>query len=286
VDPSERNAQMAIARVALLLGLLVTGGQASAASSSLPKLEAVGKTLFEQDRAASLATDRLVESTGQLPDGLRGWVTVPSEQGWRVIFVQERGDTYCSMLNVLVDADGAGPLRRSDTCEPLTADQRAMFLARQTALSALRMRCSEAYNTVVLPREGKEGAWAVYLLAATKEVGKVVVGGHVRVLVGDTGSEILDYQQLSNTCLTLDLPSPAAGKPVALVVTHVLDDHPIETHVFLSLLHGLKLYVMTESAMWSVDKGKIRLVMDGEDFKAYLRKAKAAHDKESSGHNN
>jgi hypothetical protein len=110
----------------------------------------------------------------------------------------------------------------------------------------------------------------VYLLAATKEAGKVVVGGHVRVLVGGDGLEIMDYQQLSNSCLMVDLPSPAAGKPVGLVVTHVLDDHPIETHVFLSLLHGLNLYVMTENALWSVDKGKIRLLMDGEDFKAYL----------------
>jgi hypothetical protein len=71
-----------------------------------------------------------------------------------------------------------------------------------------------------------------------------------------------------------------------LVVTHVLDDHPIETHVFLSLLHGLPLYVITESAMWSVDKGKIRLLMDGEDFRAYMGKARAAHDKEKSGDNN
>jgi len=259
--------------------------QALATASSFPKLEETGKAIYENDRAASLATDRLMEN-GQLPSGIRGWVTFPSDGGWRVLFVEGDGDAACSRLSVLVNAEGAGPLRRSDTCEPLTSDQRAMFLARQTALSALRTRCSEAYNTVVLPHEGKEGAWAVYLLAATKEAGKVVVGGHVRVHVGDTGSEILDYQQPSNTCLTLDLPSPAAGKPFAIVVTHVLDDHPIETHVFLSLLHGLKLYVITESAMWSVDKGKIRLLMDGEDFKAYMGKAKAAHDKENGGDNN
>jgi hypothetical protein len=242
-------------------------------------MERVGDAIFEQDRAAWLATDRIVESTGQIPEGIRGWVTVPSDNGWRVIFVQREGDAYCSVLNVLVNASGAGSLRQSDTCEPLTTGQRAMFLARQTAISALRARCSEAYNTVVLPSEGQDGAWVVYLLAATKEAGKVVVGGHVRVLIGDDGLEIMDYQQLSNSCLTLDLPSPAAGKPVGLVVTHVLDDHPIETHVFLSLLHGLNLYVMTENALWSVDKGKIRLLMDGEDFKSYLEKARVTRDK-------
>lgn len=69
------------------------------------------------------------------------------------------------------------------------------------------------------------------------------------------------------------------------MVTHVLNDHPIETHVFLSLLHGLNLYVMTENALWSVDKGKIRLLMDGEEFKAYVGKARAARDKENSADN-
>jgi hypothetical protein len=269
---------MALPPVALLLAVLAAGGPASAASSNLSELAAVGRTLYAKDRAAWVATDRLVESFGGQPDGLRGWETVPSDEGWRVVFVQETGDGYCSMLSVPVDEEGAGSLRRSETCEPLTSDQRAMFLARQTALSALRTPCSEAYNTVVLQYEGTGAAWAVYLLAATQEAGKVVLGGHVRVLVRDGGLEVADYQPLSNSCLTLDVPSAGEGEPVAMMVTHVLDDHPIETHVFLSLLHELKLYVMTESAMWSVDKGKIGLLLDGEDFKAYLERAKAAAD--------
>lgn len=280
------NALVLISQAALLLALLPTNGQAPASPSTLSRVERVGKAIFEQDRAASLATDRLLKANGQPPDGLRGWVTVPSDDGRRVIFVQGQGDAYCSMLSVLVNAGGAGALRRSEICEPLTADQRAMFLARQTALSALHARCSEAYNTVVLPPEEKEGPWIVYLLATTKDSGKVVVGGHVRVLVDHRGLKVVDYQQLSKTCLTLDLPPATAGKPVALVVSHVLDDHPIETHVFLSLLHAVNLYVMTESAMWSVDKGKLRLIMDGEDFKAYLEKARATRDSAKSADNN
>lgn len=277
---------MAFRRAALLAAVLATGAQTSAADSSRSKAEALGKALFAQDRAASLATDRLLETSGQVPHELRGWVTLPSGEGWRVFFVQDEGGVYCTRLNVLVnEEEGAGPLRRSETCEPLTADQRAMFLARQAALSALRTRCSDAYNTVVLPYEGKEAGWAVYLLAATQEARKVVVGGHVRVLVRDGGQGVVDYQQLSKSCLTLEMPSPDSGKQVALVVTHVLDDHPIETHVFLSLLHDLKLLVMTESSLWSVDKGRIKLLMDGDEFKDYLGKAKKAHDNRNGGGN-
>ncbi len=211
-------------------------------------------------------------------------MSLPFGDSWRVFFVQEEaGDTYCTQLNVLVNEDGAGPLLRSEMCEPLNADQRAMFFARQTAILAMSTRCSDAYNTVVLPYEGKDAAWAVYLLAATAEVGKVVVGGHVRVLVRDGGQGIADYRQLSKSCLTLEMPPPDAERPVALVLTHVLDDHPIETHVFLSLLHEQNLLVMTESALWSVDKGRIKLLMDGDDFKNYLGKAKGAQDKSIKG---
>lgn len=275
---------MAIRKIALFLTALMASSQALATDASLSGLEDVGKALYAKDRAARLATDRLMEN-GQLLSGLRGWVTLPSDGDWRVVFVEEEGEAYCSRMSVLVDENGAGPLGRSETCEPLTSEQRPMFLARQAALSALRTRCSENYNTVVLPHEGPEAAWAVYLLAATQEPGKVVIGGHVRVLVREGGVAIVDYQPLSNTCLTLETPSSGEGKPVALMVFHVLDDHPIETHVFLSLLQKLELYVMTESAMWSVAEGRIKLLMDGEDYKAYIGRAKAAHEEEQGAEN-
>ena len=273
---------MVIPHVALLVALLAIGdpAPAPASSSNLSRLEALGQDLFARDRAAWLATDRVLESK-LMPANVRGWVTVPSGADWRVIFVEGEGDAYCSRLQVLVNKGGAGPPQRSDTCQPLPPVQRKMVLARQTAIAALRNRCPGAYNTIVLPNDGPEGGWAVYLISATQEAGKVVVGGHVRVLVRDDGREVVDYHDLSKTCLTLNLAPPGAGEPVALVVNHILDDHPTEAHVFLSLVHQLKFYVLTESAMWSVDHGQIKLLMDGDDYKAYLERAKkaaAAHE--------
>ena len=80
---------MAIRRFALLLAVLVASSQALATTSSFPELEAVGRTLYSKDRAAWLATDRLVETNGHLPGGILGWVTLPSDEGWRVFFLQE-----------------------------------------------------------------------------------------------------------------------------------------------------------------------------------------------------
>jgi hypothetical protein len=91
--------------------------QALATASSFPKLEETGKVIYENDRAASLATDRLMEN-GPLSSGVRGWVTLPSDGGWRVLFVEGDGDAFCSRLSVQVDKNLAGPLDRSETCKP------------------------------------------------------------------------------------------------------------------------------------------------------------------------
>jgi hypothetical protein len=269
---------MKITTAALVLAWLMPSSQLLAAEPSFPQLEELGEAIYANDNAASLATDRLMES-GEVPRGIRGWVTLQADDGVRVVFVEGEGDSFCTRLSVLVGKSGAGPLRRSKSCQPLTPEQRAMFLARQTALAGLRTRCSEDYNTVVLPRDKEEGAWVVYLLAATKDPRQIVLGGHVRALVREGGLEVSRYQPLSNACLTMEAPSSSEGKAVAVAITHVLDDHPNEMHVFLSLLHKTKFYVLTESAMWSVAEGKIKLLMDGEDYKSYVERAKAAAEK-------
>lgn len=95
----------------------------------------------------------------------------------------------------------------------------------------------------------------MYLLAATKEPEEIVAAGHVRVLVRKGGRDVVAYEPLSRGCLTLERPAESDGP--AIMINHVLDDHPIETHVYLSLLTGLKLIVLTESAMWAVEAGDL-----------------------------
>ena len=237
--------------------------------------EAVGRLLFEKDRAAWLATDRVLERGGSVPDGVLGWVTTPGRDGWDVRFVSEGPEGYCSRLGVSVGSDGAGPVRETEGCEPLGSELSAMFRARQTAITAMTKRCTEAYNTVVIPQVGERPGWVVYLLAATTEPATLMVGGHARVIVGRDGNEVLEYLPLSKSCLQLDISSTVEGQGVA-VVTHLLDDHPIETHVFQSIVHRVKFYVITETAMWSVDQGKVMLLMDGKEFEQYMEEGSAA----------
>ena len=48
----------------------------------------------------------------------------------------------------------------------------------------------------------------------------------------------------------------------ALMVSHVLTDHPREHHVYASLMYGMPILVQTKSHLWSVEDGKISVVED------------------------
>lgn len=132
-----------------------------------------------------------------------------------------------------------------------------MFRARASAEKARFQKCSQTYNTVILPADmaGEKG-WYVYLLAATTKNDEAVMGGHVRVHVSADGKNILNVKEFTKTCLTMKIAKNAAG----LMVTHLVDKHPVETHVFMSLLYGMPLYVGASLQTWAVEKGSIRLV--------------------------
>lgn len=250
-----------VRRLLLLVLLALPAGAAESPgppfdSFSPAQINAVGRAIFDHDRAAWLATDAVLAAVprGRLAE-VRGWVTRERDAGWLVRFV-ERGDTPCSRVDVAV-GDSVGEVEVHEPCAPLTESEVAMFAARQTAAGALENPCSDRYNTVVLPASlvEREG-WLVYLLASTTKPGAVVAGGHRRVLVSADGGSVVSYTELSSACLTLDPPDPDASvEPVAMVVTHVISDTPIETHVFLSLAHERPLLVMTSKGIWQLVSG-------------------------------
>jgi hypothetical protein len=258
------SGRFAVALLALLLRAVAAAGQESAAepmaAAELARIEALGEALYERDRAAWRATDALFAAVAPARrTALKGWIVTPDESGWRVRFAAGEGAS-CALFDVPV-AEEAGPVREHSPCKALTATETTMFRARQAAIAALDDPCSERYNTVVLPAEmlGREG-WLVYLLAATTTPGEVVIGGHKRIHLSADGGTVLASEALSNSCLTLELPPKSAegGAPEFLAVTHVLSAVPSEIHTFVSLLHGLPLYVLTSDGVWEVSSGKIR----------------------------
>ncbi|HEY6477213.1 MAG TPA: hypothetical protein VI456_11575 [Polyangia bacterium] len=56
---------------------------------------------------------------------------------------------------------------------------------------------------------------------------------------------------------------PAGATPVAAAVSQIVTDWPLETHVFVSLLHDrTPIYVATKRGVWLVVGDKISLVDD------------------------
>jgi hypothetical protein len=216
------------------------------------RVESLGRRMYESDRAAWVATDAaLAAGAQQLP--VQGWITIPREDGWLVRFIGPCGSDTCTLIDVHVDP--AGHASAQPTGTPLLEDDLAEWQARQLAVESQFRRCTPTYNSVVLSDvRDEKPVWLVYLLAASRNEDEVVLGGHYRITVNANGTEILKSEPLSKSCLVAKRDPKSAG----LMVTHVLDPEPIETHVFASLAYRTPLYVGTEKGTFEVENGKIR----------------------------
>jgi hypothetical protein len=102
----------------------------------------------------------------------------------------------------------------------------------------------------------------VPLLAGTKKPNVAVFGRHFRALVPVGGNSVTYMMPLSNASLEIPLRGPNNEEPEALVVSQVVTDFPLETHVFTSLLVRKPVYVGTRRGVWRVDGDSITLVSD------------------------
>jgi hypothetical protein len=87
------------------------------------------------------------------------------------------------------------------------------------------------------------------------------LGGHFSVEVQSDGS-VGKVRRFMNSCIAMGTSdAPKGGKPVAFVITHLLDPTPTEIHVFTSLASKMPIYVSTsETRVWEVDGNSISAV--------------------------
>jgi hypothetical protein len=229
---------------------------------TVQRAEEIGRAIFEQDDISARASDALFrENIAQNEKRVRGWITLRTEDRWLVRYIGDAEGQDAAYYDVTFRTGGpsAGAVTRLHPPEPLAAEQLAMFRARQTALQAMTLRCSDRYNPVVLPRKVADAeGWVVYLLAATPTPGEVMIGGHSRIEVSPDGGEVKQVIPLSKTCLRMPRMVQGNHEPVGLMTTHIVSDTPIETHVYLSLLHKMPIYVSTSIGLWNVEHGKIQ----------------------------
>lgn len=261
---------MLISEIFVLCWIAGCGGhlvreEFSVAPSEIPAIqraEELGRQIYVQDLYAAQATSLLlVHGVDPAEIGALGWITESRQDGAVVTFVTGDPQQWRSACVVTFTDRGDPNIILID--KDLAEMQSAMFHARQRALESVEESCSDAYNTVVIPRDGEPG-WLAYALAATNDPNLILIGGHYRATVSTDGRTVLDRRRFADSCLVLQKnrkdTSPGA-ELAAYTVSHLLDNTPTEIHVFLNLLYGRPLYVVTpDRRFWYIEGGRIRLL--------------------------
>jgi hypothetical protein len=220
----------------------------------------LGRDIYRIDQHAARATDILFEQGLELQRyPIRGWVVTEDKDGVLVTFVGEYENEMRGVFEIRPESMASNRFRNVEGRD-LTSEESSRFNARQIAAEAVTEPCSEKYNTVVIP-DPEDELWLVYLLAATTEPDLILAGGHYRYTVSQDGTTLLQSDRLSNSCLALDksgTDTPAGAVTVMKFLTHKVSSTPIETHVFLSLLHEMEFAVITpDKVIWQVSGDQV-----------------------------
>jgi hypothetical protein len=226
-------------------------------------IERLGIAIFEQDVRAATATDLLFEKKiDPEKEGLRGWIVEGDARNMLVRFVREKD----GLLEAFYDVTFGGkktPVISEPSNRKLSDHQLAQFKARSLALKNITRPASRNYNLVILPNPENAG-FLIYALASTAEVNAVMVGGHYRFMISQDGERLERSDELFKSFMVLSTKQkdlPPGSKLEALTMTTLVSDMPLETHVYLSLLHRMAFYVGTpDQHVWKVQNGKIQIV--------------------------
>lgn len=266
--PGFRALFLSIALFSTSVGAQALGGQVAVADETLRAAEAVGREIYVLDRAASVATDVLSTLRGFRKDRrVKGWITEHEGDSILVTFVGSKGKAPVEALYRTTVSD-AGKVtsapERLDSPVPLDSKQSLQFRARNLGLGNIETRCSNTYNTVVLPRDSDESDWVVYVLPGTTKTDVYPVGGSYRIETDPSATTIKSTRGFARSCIALNGPRDL----VAFSLSHLLDPSPTEIHVFVSLLSGRPLFLVTtqNSSMWAIENGAIRFAskLDGK----------------------
>jgi hypothetical protein len=232
--------------------------------------------MYNQDRRAWLATDVLTANhIDAKKESIHGWITEPLSDPRRVRFIRQTSDTTEAAFDVVFFNDT--PQLQVPTDGTLAADELAQFNARRLGVEHVDKPCSDTYNTVAV-KDPLSDNWLVWAMAATKENGVIMMGGHYRFTISADGRQVLRSDPLSRSCLRLLEPSDKKGQTAeGVFASHLVSLTPVETHVFVSLGRPKPIYVGTQDGKaWKVDKGHITEIeqdapgLDGFSARAFV----------------
>jgi hypothetical protein len=261
--------------IALLSGCAAngkTGAETADSSEELPippdltalvsSSAQIGHQLYLIDKASAIATDTLLEAKVDLrSSGIAGYL--PLQEGTQegkplpsfLVTFFTRDTPPKTAYEVRVGPNIEPTIEAFEPPEETSPDFAPLIRARQTALNAAS-GSTQPLNPVIVPGSvlGEEGH-LVYLIAATNRPNVAVFGQHFRALVSTDGKDLISFTALSKAML--EIPYQAQADSASLMVTHIVTDYPLETHVFTSLLLGIEVYVGTQRGVWRINGDRI-----------------------------
>jgi hypothetical protein len=225
-----------------------------------------GILLYAYDQAAWHGTDEMLAKLPDAAGKVGGWIVDgPANAPELVFFDKDSAAPHAVFVADFRDGKLVST-RAAAAGEPeLSLERKHMIAARTAALAALQAKgfehCTQAaMNTVVLPPLKPGDATYVYVLTPQTDLNTIPFGGHYRIAVGPDGS-VGEIRAFTNSCIAVSRTVPKGGKPVALVITHLLDPVPTEIHVFSSLVAQVPVMVATKDRrIWAVSGGAIMAI--------------------------
>jgi hypothetical protein len=142
---------------------------------------------------------------------------------------------------------------------PQAANDKAVERAIATVHQAVKDHCSGTYRAVaVMPPGAPKDRIVIYDIGEAPAAQGVMLGRHYRVETTPDGKGVLLGEPSTTGCVTL--PPAAANAAAPSTITHDLSPAPNECHVFLSLMYGRSLEVVTEAGHWLVAHGRISYI--------------------------
>ena len=265
--------------IALALGTIAAASPAHAkkdsAAMALSPTDAVvvaaqerGNLLYAYDQAAWHSTDVFFAAMDPALQGLlRGYVIEPGDgDTLNVSFYGVRPSdyaTYVAYARYAVRGSKviSGGMLARDADASLSPNALRMITAREVALKELQARkwgfCNRnSPNLLVLPN-GTDGATSVYIMSSSVTAGLFPAGGHFRFDVAADG-KLTSARPFMNSCIDMQSKDGKGNEAVMGFLTHVLDPHPTEIHVFISRTLGMPMMIATgKDQFWLVENGKI-----------------------------
>ncbi|GGD01266.1 hypothetical protein [Aquisalinus flavus] len=238
-------------------------GEAAAFEQDIALTENLGRAIYERDTAAYLAAMALQdEFAGDELGWLHGWITVKEGEELKVMFIGEQGGEPRAYFIAFARNDEVYDHFAPPGGMGLSRAERGYWAAREDALDRDTQECSSQYNPVVMPykgRDGAEGGLFVYLIPASTEAGLIKAGGYQLFDYSADGQTMKGEMPFNTNCLDVE---KTGNEGDSLILSHSLTPYPQEHHVFMSLLYGTDVVVVTteNDLVWKVSGGEVSFV--------------------------